>query len=162
VIDLAAPAAGETVCDVGCGNGMYLAELARRGFAAEVLAGRYFSSVTRHDFVSELGIPDPEPVADYVRSMSGTQRSADPERLVAAVLARFPAAWVSSPEISGLNGHIWQASAAMIAKDLFLAKDPNRIGAQILRDHGNIMQTRCEITLWGYQNTLFPGPRWAG
>ena len=30
VIDLAAPAAGETVVDVGCGNGMYLAELARR------------------------------------------------------------------------------------------------------------------------------------
>jgi SAM-dependent methyltransferase len=206
VIDLAAPTAGEIVCDVGCGNGMYLAELARRGFAGrvlgldlstgmlaasrerlgedspaatvgllaadatalplrdgvadltlalhmlyhvpdpsqalrelrrvtrpggrviivlngpdhlrelravvaeargdeiwgqqerlrldggEVLAGRYFSSVTRHDFVSELRIPDPEPVADYVRSMSGTQRSADPERLVASVLARFPAA----------------------------------------------------------------------
>jgi SAM-dependent methyltransferase len=203
VIDLAAPAAGETVCDVGCGNGMYLAELARRGFVGrvlgldlslgmlaasrerlgtaadvgllaadatalplrdgvadltlalhmlyhvpdpsqalrelrrvtrpggrviivlngsdhlrelravvaeargdevwgqqerlrldggEVLAGRYFSTVTRHDFVSELRIPDPEPVADYVRSMSGTQHSADPERLVASVLARFPAA----------------------------------------------------------------------
>jgi SAM-dependent methyltransferase len=203
VIDLAAPGAGEIVCDVGCGNGMYLAELARRGFAGrvlgldlstgmlgaarerlgtvagvgllaadatalplrdgvadltlalhmlyhvpdpsqalrelrrvtrpggrviivlngpdhlrelraivaeargdeiwgqrerlrldggEVLAGRYFSSVTRHDFVSELRIPDPEPVADYVRSMSGTQHSADPERLVASVLARFPAA----------------------------------------------------------------------
>ena len=203
VIDLAAPTAGETICDVGCGNGMYLAELARRGFAGrvlgldlstgmlaasrerlgiaagvgllaadatalplrdgvadltlalhmlyhvpdpsqavwelrrvtrpggrviivlngsdhlrelravvaeargdevwgqqerlrlgggEVLAGRYFSSVTRHDFVSELRIPDPEPVTDYVRSMSGTQHSADPERLVASVLARFPAA----------------------------------------------------------------------
>ena len=58
----------------------------------EVLAGRYFSSVTRHDFVSELRIPDPEPVAHYVRSMSGTQHSADPERLVAAVVSRFPAA----------------------------------------------------------------------
>jgi SAM-dependent methyltransferase len=209
VIDLAAPAAGETVCDVGCGNGTYLAELARRGFAGwvlgldlslgmlaaarerlgavgsadssgtvgllaadavalplrdgaadltfamhmlyhvpdrslavqelrrvtrpggrvvivlngpdhlrelravvaeargdeiwrqqerlrldggEILAGRYFSSVTRHDFVSELRIPDPEPVAQYVRSMSGTQHSADPERLVASVLASFPAA----------------------------------------------------------------------
>jgi hypothetical protein len=61
VIDLTAPAAGETVCDVGC-------------------------------FVSELRIPDPEPVTDYVRSMSGTQHSADPERLVASVPARFPAA----------------------------------------------------------------------
>jgi SAM-dependent methyltransferase len=37
VIDLAAPTAGETVCDVGCGNGTYLAELARRGFAGRVL-----------------------------------------------------------------------------------------------------------------------------
>ena len=227
VIDLAAPAPGETVCDVGCGNGTYLAELARRGFVGrvlgvdmslgmvaaarerlgtvgsagrvhsagsiessadsaevdslatvgllaadaavlplrdgaadltlamhmlyhvpdpsqalselrrvtrpggrvviglnglghlrqlrdvvaaargddvwgqherltlddgETLAGRYFSSVTRHDFVSELRIPDPEPVAVYVRSMPGTQHSADPERLVAAVVARFPAA----------------------------------------------------------------------
>jgi SAM-dependent methyltransferase len=205
VIDLAAPAPGETVCDVGCGNGMYLAELARRGFAGrvlgldlstgmlaaarerldpldtvgavgllaadatalplpdgaadltlamhmlyhvptpsralrelrrvtrpggrviivlngpdhlqelraivaeargdeiwgqqerlrldggEALARPYFSTVTRHDFVSELRLPNPEPVADYVRSMAGTQHSADPDRLVAAVVSRFPA-----------------------------------------------------------------------
>ena len=58
----------------------------------ETLARRYFSTVTRHDFVSELRIPDPEPVADYVRSMSGTQHSADSERLVVAVVSRFPAA----------------------------------------------------------------------
>jgi SAM-dependent methyltransferase len=37
VIDLAAPAPGETVADVGCGNGAYLAELARRGFGGRVL-----------------------------------------------------------------------------------------------------------------------------
>jgi SAM-dependent methyltransferase len=37
VIDLAAPAAGETVCDVGAATGLYLAELARRGFAGRVL-----------------------------------------------------------------------------------------------------------------------------
>jgi SAM-dependent methyltransferase len=227
VIDLAAPVAGETVCDVGCGNGMYLAELARRGFAGRVLGldlstgmlaasrerlaavsaagvpgaansagplgssaaadpagavgllaadatalplrdgtagltlalhmlyhvpdparalrelrrvtrpgGRVvivlngadhlqelrrvvaeargeevwgqqerlrldggeamarscFSSITRHDFVSELRIPGPDPIEEYVRSMSGTQHSADPERLVASVLSRFPAA----------------------------------------------------------------------
>jgi len=55
------------------------------------LAERYFSTVTRHDFVSELRIPDPEPIADYVRSMSGTQHSADPDRLVAAVVSRLPA-----------------------------------------------------------------------
>jgi SAM-dependent methyltransferase len=58
----------------------------------EALARSYFSTVTRYDFVSELRLPDPAPIADYVRSMSGTQHSADPERLVAAVVSRFPAA----------------------------------------------------------------------
>ena len=57
----------------------------------EALARASFSAVARHDFVTELRVPDPRPIADYVRSMSGTQHSADPERLVAAVVARFPA-----------------------------------------------------------------------
>jgi SAM-dependent methyltransferase len=57
----------------------------------EVLARSCFSTVTRHDFVAELRLTDPEPIADYVRSMSGTQAGADPERLVAGVVARFPA-----------------------------------------------------------------------
>jgi ubiquinone/menaquinone biosynthesis C-methylase UbiE len=214
VIDLAAPAPGATVADVGCGNGAYLAELARRGFAGrvlgldlspgmlaaardrlsavggpalspvdglgavaliaadatalplpdgvadltlamhmlyhvpdpsqavrelrrvtrpggrvaivlngrnhlrqlrdavaaaradgimrsqrervtlddgEALAEPYFSTVTRHDFVSELRLPDPGPILEYVRSMSGTQHAAAPERLVAAVASAFPA-----------------------------------------------------------------------
>ncbi len=207
VIDLAAPAPGAIIADVGCGNGAYLAELARRGFAGRVLGldlstgmlaaardrlnavdaaesaglvglvaadatalplpdgvadltlamhmlyhvpdpsqavrelrritrpggrvaivlnGRdhlrqlrdavaarvggimrsrrervtlddgetltepYFSAVTRHDFVSELRLPDPGPIMEYVRSMSGTQHAADPERLVAAVASGFP------------------------------------------------------------------------
>src|SRR5271170_1934199 len=37
VLDLAASPVGGTVCDVGCGNGTYLAELARRGFVGPVL-----------------------------------------------------------------------------------------------------------------------------
>jgi ubiquinone/menaquinone biosynthesis C-methylase UbiE len=37
VLDLAAPAPGATVLDVGCGNGMYLAELTRRGTRCRVL-----------------------------------------------------------------------------------------------------------------------------
>ncbi len=37
VLDLAAPAPSDTIVDVGCGNGTYLAELARRGFAGRVL-----------------------------------------------------------------------------------------------------------------------------
>jgi SAM-dependent methyltransferase len=60
--------------------------------AGEALARSFFSTVTRHDFTAELRLPDPRPIEDYVRSMSGTQHGADPERLVAAVVARFPAA----------------------------------------------------------------------
>jgi len=56
----------------------------------EALLRTVFSSVTRHDFIAELRIPDPEPVATYVRSMSSVQASADPEHLVAAVLSRLP------------------------------------------------------------------------
>jgi hypothetical protein len=41
--------------------------------------------------VTELRVPDPQPIADYVRSMSGTQHSADPDRLVAEIVSRFPA-----------------------------------------------------------------------
>jgi SAM-dependent methyltransferase len=37
VLDLAAPVPSGTVVDVGCGNGMYLAELTRRGFSGRVL-----------------------------------------------------------------------------------------------------------------------------
>jgi SAM-dependent methyltransferase len=57
----------------------------------EALAEPYFSTVTRHDFVSELRLPDPGPILEYVRSMSGTQHAAAPERLVAAVASAFPA-----------------------------------------------------------------------
>jgi SAM-dependent methyltransferase len=58
----------------------------------EALARSFFSAVTRHDFVSELRLTDPQPIADYVRSMNGTQQRADPEQIVAGVVARFPAA----------------------------------------------------------------------
>jgi SAM-dependent methyltransferase len=57
----------------------------------EALARASFAAVARHDFVTELRVPDPRPIADYVRSMSGTQHGADPDRLVAAVVSRFPA-----------------------------------------------------------------------
>ena len=57
----------------------------------EALARSCFSTVTRHDFVAELRLTDPGPIADYVRSMSGTQHRDDPEHLVAGVVARFPA-----------------------------------------------------------------------
>jgi len=59
--------------------------------AGENLARSYFSAVTGHDLVAELRIPGQEPIAEYVRSMAGTQHSTDPEQFVAAVVARFPA-----------------------------------------------------------------------
>jgi SAM-dependent methyltransferase len=56
----------------------------------ESLANACFAKVTRHDFVSELRVPALEPIADYVRSMSGTGRAADPKRLVETAVAAFP------------------------------------------------------------------------
>ena len=47
----------------------------------ESLARSVFPSVTRHDFVAELRVPDAGPIADYVRSMSGTSQEADPDHL---------------------------------------------------------------------------------
>lgn len=58
--------------------------------AGEALLRTMFTSVTRHDFIAELRIPGPEPVADYVRSMSIAQELPDPRQLVEAVLARLP------------------------------------------------------------------------
>jgi hypothetical protein len=46
--------------------------------------------VTRHDFVAELRVPATGPIADYVRSMSGTSHHADPDRVVATVVDTFP------------------------------------------------------------------------
>jgi SAM-dependent methyltransferase len=54
------------------------------------LARAFFPRVTRHDFVAELHVPAPGPIADYVRSSSGTHYSADPERIAATVLAAIP------------------------------------------------------------------------
>jgi ubiquinone/menaquinone biosynthesis C-methylase UbiE len=56
----------------------------------EALLRSEFGSVTRHDFVSKLVLAGPQPVADYVRSMSETIRRTDPEPLIAAVTSRLP------------------------------------------------------------------------
>ena len=58
----------------------------------EILLRTEFASVTRHDFVSKLLVPSPDPVAAYVRSMSEATRQADPEPLIAAVTSRLPLA----------------------------------------------------------------------
>ena len=52
----------------------------------ESLARSFFPEVIRHDFPAALPVPGPGPIRDYVRSMSGTSRQADPE----AVAAAFP------------------------------------------------------------------------
>jgi SAM-dependent methyltransferase len=51
----------------------------------EELLAREFTSVTRHDFAGELVIPGPQPVEDYLRSMSVTQNLPDPEAFIEAV-----------------------------------------------------------------------------
>lgn len=56
----------------------------------ESLATSFFPKVTRHDFVAELRIPMPGPIADYVHSMAGTDHHADPALVVEKVLATFP------------------------------------------------------------------------
>jgi SAM-dependent methyltransferase len=56
----------------------------------ETMARALFPRVTRHDFVAELRVPATGPIADYVRSMSGTSHHADPDRVVAAVVDTFP------------------------------------------------------------------------
>ena len=56
----------------------------------ETMARSFFPQVTRHDFVAELRIPDPAPIVDYVRSMSGTSHHASPEHLAATVATAFP------------------------------------------------------------------------
>ncbi len=58
----------------------------------ESMARELFPRVTRHDFIAELRVPSPEPVADYVRSLSGTTHHASPELVVEKVLAAFPKA----------------------------------------------------------------------
>ena len=56
----------------------------------EALARSFFPQITRHDFPAELRVPDPAPIADYIRSMPGTHDHADPDVLIEAVLSALP------------------------------------------------------------------------
>jgi SAM-dependent methyltransferase len=56
---------------------------------ADLLAG-CFDSVTRHDFLAELVVPDPGPVAAYVLSSWAGQHGPDAQRLVTDVLTGLP------------------------------------------------------------------------
>lgn len=52
--------------------------------AGVALLAREFSSVERHEFVSELAVPDPQPVLDYIASMRLVQSVADSGAITAA------------------------------------------------------------------------------
>jgi SAM-dependent methyltransferase len=56
----------------------------------ELLASE-FTSVTRHDFTSELTIPGPAPIEHYVRSLISTHGQRDLAGLAATVASHFPA-----------------------------------------------------------------------
>jgi SAM-dependent methyltransferase len=54
------------------------------------LLASVFETVERHDFVSELVLPGPEPVSRYIASMRLTQAMTDPAAFAAAAVARMP------------------------------------------------------------------------
>jgi SAM-dependent methyltransferase len=56
----------------------------------ESLARSFFDQVVRHDFTAELRVPEPGPVADYVRSLPGARPGTGTADLAAAVTAAFP------------------------------------------------------------------------
>jgi SAM-dependent methyltransferase len=56
----------------------------------ESLARSFVPTVTRHDFVAELRVPSPDPIADYLRSLCGTGHHAVPEDVLETVLAALP------------------------------------------------------------------------
>jgi SAM-dependent methyltransferase len=59
--------------------------------AGEALLRTLFQTVTRYDFPAQLRLPGPEPVADYLRSMSEARNRADSEAVVRDITARvFP------------------------------------------------------------------------
>jgi SAM-dependent methyltransferase len=72
----------------GLGVDLVVGERIRLDQGQELLAD-VFASVIRHDLPGQLRLPGPQPVADYVRSMSITQRLPDQERLVETVTARL-------------------------------------------------------------------------
>lgn len=56
----------------------------------ESTARSLFGQVTRHDFTTELRVPAPEPIADYVRSLPRTRHGADLTDLATTAAAAIP------------------------------------------------------------------------
>ena len=55
----------------------------------EALLHTIFADVTRHDLVSTLRLPGPEPAVAYLRSTIVTSLLADPEPFIAAFTRRY-------------------------------------------------------------------------
>jgi len=104
---IARPGGRVVVALNGAGHLLELRQLIRAGFAGSgyqadlvsfdritldqgpELLGRQFGSVVRHDLRGQLRIPGPEPVLNYVRSMSGLRPGPDGERVARAIAARL-------------------------------------------------------------------------
>jgi cyclopropane fatty-acyl-phospholipid synthase-like methyltransferase len=96
VLGLARLAGDETVADVGCGNGIYLAGLASRGHSGPTigvdLSPGMLAAAQRGAPAAGLTVGDAAalPVASYAASMRAADTVPDPAAFVAAVSGRVP------------------------------------------------------------------------
>jgi SAM-dependent methyltransferase len=77
------------LADIGAA-GLQPARFERIGLdRGQILLSEVFSTVVRHDFVSELRLTEEEPIGDYVRSTFVAQTLPEPQLLAAAVTTRL-------------------------------------------------------------------------
>lgn len=149
VLDLVAPGPSDTVVDVGCGNGIYLAELARRGLGARVLGldlsyGMLTAARDRLPAASRrpqlagadaVVLPVRDAVADMTLSMHMLYHVPEPARALRELRR------VTRPGgrvVIGLNGdrHLKQLRAVLAAVG---GEDPRSMGEALSLDDGHAM-----------------------
>lgn len=149
VLDLVAPGPSDTVVDVGCGNGVYLAELARRGLGARVLGldlsyGMLTAARDRLPAASRrpqlagadaVVLPVRDAVADMTLSMHMLYHVPEPARALRELRR------VTRPGgrvVIGLNGdrHLKQLRAVLAAVG---GEDPRSMGEALSLDDGHAM-----------------------
>jgi SAM-dependent methyltransferase len=82
VLDLAGPAPSDTIADVGCGNGAYLAELARRGLPGRVLGvdlSLGMLAAARRQLTAAGGLAGPSPAVGPASEPAATAPRPDSE-----------------------------------------------------------------------------------